>query len=41
MRSKDGYGGGIADAQYIKEFNIEVVGNIHENAELLNRTEAK
>lgn len=30
MWSKDGFGGGIADVQYIKEFNIEVIGNIHE-----------
>ena len=35
MWSKDGCGGGIADVQYIKEFNIEVIGNIHENPELL------
>ena len=38
MWSKDGYGGSIADAQYIKEFNIEVIGNIHENPELLGDT---
>ena len=39
MWSKDGYGGGIAGAQYIKEFNIEVIGNIHETPELLEREE--
>lgn len=30
MWSKDGYGGGIADDLYIKEFNIKIIGNIHE-----------
>lgn len=39
MWSKDGYGGGIADVQYIKEFNIEVIGNIHENPELIGGKE--
>ena len=38
MWSKDGYGGGIADVQYIKEFDIKVIGNIHENPELLGDT---
>lgn len=41
MWSKDGYGGGIADTLYIKEFNIKVIGNIHENPELLDKKEGE
>lgn len=41
MWSKGGYGGGIADVLYIKEFNIKVIGNIHENPELLDEKEKK
>lgn len=40
MWSKDGYGGGIADVQYIKEFDIKVIGSIRDNLQLLGVTNA-
>lgn len=35
MWSEDGCGGKITDDQYTEEFDIKVIGNIHENPELL------
>lgn len=39
MWSKDGHGGGIADSQYIKEFDIKVIGSIRDNLQLLGGKE--
>ena len=41
MWSEDGSGGSIADDQYTEDFKIEVIGNIHENPELLEQGNAK